>query len=137
MLVLWGGDPWKNEVSFYFYQKTKLHSWCNTVSACAHSPWILSDALEGERPHCASRGTVACKAESLPCDHKTERRRQPRTGLLHPVIRAVSLTRLGEHSAGLPPAPTPVLLADTVNQSRLPFPLSLRSALPSSARQLL
>ena len=42
------------------------------VSTCVHSPWILSDALEGECPHCANRGTVACKAESLPRDHKTE-----------------------------------------------------------------
>ena len=104
-------------------------------TTCVHSPWILLDALEGECPHCANRGTVACKAESLPRDHKTERWRQPWTGLLHSVIRAASLMRLGKYTAGLPPSPTPVLLADIITQSRLPFPLSLCSALPSSARQ--
>ena len=44
-------------------------------------------------------------------------------------------SEVSQMHAHLLPSPTPVLLADIINQSGLPFPLSLDSALPPSARQ--
>lgn len=105
------------KMSGFFFLEEKASIYGTTWSAprVHRLQQLFSDAVRDKCPHCVNEETVAIS-------HCT-------------TIHAVSLMRLGKYMACPQPLPTPVLLADIINQSWHPFPLRLDSALPSSARQ--
>lgn len=102
-------------MSVFLEEKASIYGTIWSAPCVHHLQQLFLYALQDKCPHCANVETVAIS-------HCT-------------MIHAVSLMRFGKYMACLPPLPTPVLLADIINQSWRLFPLSLDSALPSSARQ--